>query len=508
LLVEHGQTHTAPLVRLMSLFHALEGSAVRYCVWKSNSHLDAALEGATDVDILVHRADANEFRRLVAACGAKALVAPPAEANPAMEHYLGFDDVSARQFHLHVHYELVLGRKHVKNHRLPIEPTLLATTRRLLDVRVPSAELELAILAARVLLKYRARDVVKDVLSIRSPGVPEELRLELAWLYGQTSVHELRASLRRAGVIPASVVEALVRCLGASSRDGVSLVRLRAKLRRALRPYERHGRVSAHVRYVRGLLRRRRRFRRPTADLRLTPATGGRTIAVIGADGSGKSTTVSALEPWLGWKLQTSSAYLGSKQPSRRSTALYLVFRLLRRTHREASRARSRQAALVGGVAVARDVVFSLHFLSIARDRTRRIARGHRRARAGQVVVFDRYPVRPLSRALRDQIYDGSHITLTLRSDNRCVRALARVEDRLYAACPLPDQLVVLDVDAAVAAARKPDHDADIIAAKADIARELVQRAEHAGIDVERVDANQDFELVLAHVKRAVWRGL
>jgi thymidylate kinase len=510
LLVAQAQAPVAPLHAVRSLLDALDAAAVRHCVWKSNSHLDAALAGETDVDLLVHRSDVQAFRGIAASCGVKPLVAGRDDAVPGMEHYLGIDDASCRLFHLHVHYALVLGQKHVKNHRLPIEETLLDTTRRLHGVRVPSVELELGVLAARVLLKYRARDFVKDVLRIRSPGVPDELRLEIAWLYDQTSIDDVRAALGVAGnVVPADVVEALVTQIACSPRAGWALLRLRRTLRAALAPYERYGRVAAQVRYARALARQRRERHGHRLDSRLVPATGGRTIAVIGADGSGKSTAVAALEPWLGWKLQVSTYYLGSKRPSRRSTALYLTFRVLRRSHRAASNHVTGAEPIVRGVARTRDMLLALHFLSIARDRIRRIARGHHEARAGRIVVFDRYPVRPLSSIGRHQIFDGPHIAREIWPAGALVRRLAAIEDRLYARCPLPDEIVVLDVDASTATARKPDHEFETVAHKACISRELLEAAAgDARVSVARVDASQELPAVDREVKRAVWHAI
>ena len=60
-----------------------------------------------------------------------AVVPSPAATYPAMEHLLGMDRASGRMFHLHVHYQLVLGERFVKNHRLPLEAEFLASTRAL-----------------------------------------------------------------------------------------------------------------------------------------------------------------------------------------------------------------------------------------------------------------------------------------------------------------------------------------------------------------------------------------
>jgi len=494
----------APLGSLVELLAALDEADVAYCLWKSNSHLAAALGGATDLDMLVERSHADRFRALALRRGCKPLVAPSHDAVAGMEHYLGLDPVTTRLFHLHVHYELVLGQKHAKNHRLPLERAFLGSTRVLHGVRVPSAEMELMVLVVRTLLKYRARDLVKDVLGIRSPGVPAELRSEIGWLLDQTSTESMRTAARVAGgVVPAAIVERFTTRLEHDPRAGVATFRLRRELLRVLRAYEREPRWKARARYARALVRKRRRSR----DARLRPSTGGRAIALIGADGSGKSTTVDLLERWLGWKLQVRAYYLGSKQPSRRTRALYLVFRALRRAHSALDRRQPFSAARV--VAGCRDAVLAAHFLSIARDRSRRVTRSRRDVAEGRLVLFDRYPVRPLTASARHQVLDGPHIASEVGTRNALLRALSRHEDRLYARLPLPDHVVVLDVSPSVAVARKPDHDVGTVTAKTDVVRELFREAARASqLQVDRVDADQDAEAVAADVRRAVWRGL
>ena len=136
---------------------------IRWCSWKSNEHLGKALAGRNDLDLLVHPDDAMAFRMVLAAHGLKRLTPARTREHPGMEHHLGMDAVDGRLFHLHVHTELVLGEQHVKNHRLPMEAALLAGSRSLDGVPVPDPSLELAVLVVRALLKYWARDIVKDV---------------------------------------------------------------------------------------------------------------------------------------------------------------------------------------------------------------------------------------------------------------------------------------------------------------------------------------------------------
>jgi thymidylate kinase len=495
---------------LAELLADLDRRRVRYCSWKSNEHLGAALGGRTDVDLLVDPADAQRFRSVLEAHDVEPLLPPPRADFPGMRHYLGFDRSSGRLFHLHVHELLVLGERYVKNHHLPLEREMLDSVRPLDGVPVPSPELELVILAARSLLKYRARDVVKDVLKIRTPGLHDPLRAELDWLLAQTDDDAVRRTAEGiSDVLPAGVVRGFLETYRRDPRDGLAFLALRERLRSALRARQRRGRLAAVLEASRTAWDRRAHLRRRPPEVRMQPEGGGMTIGLVGADGSGKSTVAAELASWLGWKLQVRALYLGSKEPSRPSRWSYLVFRALRRGHRELGR-RPRVRALAAPIGSARDGMLALHHLSIARDRLRRHRTGVREAAGGKMVVFDRFPLTTLSVEGDHRLFDGPQIRSVVPAPlGRLTRALADVEERSYRTFTLPDLLLVLEVSPEVAIGRKPDHRPEVVTAKSRAAAELAtlaeRRASHA---VARVDADRPLDEVLLEVRRRVWDAL
>jgi thymidylate kinase len=494
---------------LVSFLGDLADMRVRHCAWKSNDHLLAALAGETDLDLLVDRGDRARFDAAVARHGLRRVVPPPADTHQAMEHYLGLDRASGRLFHLHVHFRLVLGERYVKNHRLPLERELLDNTRALHGVPVPAADLELAVLAVRALLKYRARDVVKDVLQIRSPGIPEETLAELEWLRGNRDLAAIRSGLDSIGaVVPADIVGSFLEVVTNDPRAGVHLLLLRSRLRRALRARRRHGRVQAGVTYAHALWRHRGLFGRRDVPGMTLPC-GGTTVALVGADGSGKTTVAADVARWLGWKLETRVHYLGSKAPSPLTDWLYVGFRALRRSHRAASSRMGERSPAARPIAALRDLALALHHVSVGWDRRRHHARGRRDADAGGIAVFDRYPLASLCDRPEHRLLDGPQVADLVGPHSRGLTgALAVVEERIYRGFGLPDHLVLLDVDPLVAARRKPDHRIDVIRAKTLAAAQLAGLAEAAGAPVTRIDANQPLDRVLLEVKTRLWDAL
>jgi hypothetical protein len=83
---------TPCLAALRRLLDQLEQQGIGYCHWKSNEHLEAAMVGATDLDVLVDRSRSYGLQRILGATGFKRFEPTRPNSYPAMEDYLGFDD--------------------------------------------------------------------------------------------------------------------------------------------------------------------------------------------------------------------------------------------------------------------------------------------------------------------------------------------------------------------------------------------------------------------------------
>lgn len=490
---------------LASVIEDLSARGVRFCHWKSNIHLAAALEGKTDLDLLVDRRQAGTVLTVLGEHGLRPIGLPPGGNQPGMSHYLGFDSPTGALFHLHVHYQLVIGQRGVKNYRLPVERRFLTDLRVMDGVPVPAPDVELAMLVVRTLLKYRYRDAVKDALGVRHPGVPTEVRNEVDWLLDQTTTQSVVSSL---GIVPPEIVSEFLTRLGEDPRAG--FLRLRRRLRKALRPYARLGPVRARMAAARWLWTRREVGRKQSHDSGMKMPGGGLTIALLGADGAGKTTAAEDLVSWLGWKLSVRRYYLGSKEPSRKSAAAYLAFRALRRTHRVASR-RFGDVAGVRLLASLRDGLLAVHYVAVAGDRLRRDRLAARDRKSGKVVVLDRCPLPSVSSDPHHRLLDGPQISDVLEGRfGWMARRMVRREETTYARFSLPDVLLALDVDTTVSVGRKPDHLPLVVSQKRRAVGELAREVEtqHPEVRVYRVDANQPLQDVRLAIRTAVWNEL
>ena len=403
-------------------------------------------------------------------------------------------------FHLHVHEKLVLGEQFVKNYHLPIEHLFLEHVTVRQGVKVPLPELEICVLSLRALLKYRDRDALKDILSIRSSGLPSHILAEIRWLYSQTSMERIEQMLELAAdAIPANVVREFLNTVMDKPRAGWKLLQLRRRVRQELSAYQRDSRWQAMWRYFRETWRRRASLRREP-QRKMTLVQGGITMAFVGADGSGKSTLAKEIKSWLGWKLDVAVYYLGSKAPSRKSRWLYQFFRMARRSQRIIS-SRFGETSLLArwsqGVAQA---FLNEHHFSNGQDSLGSYREGLRRAESGSIVIFDRFPL--------NSILDGPKIIVSPdEKSGWFLRYLSNKERALYTNFSPPDIFYVLEVSPQASQQRKPDHSVEIIVQKCEAISELVNSAGHNQQRPKIVTVDADLPLV--EVRRqlmdAIW---
>lgn len=499
------------LAAVRKLIAALAEHNIRYCHWKSNLRLERSLLGKTDLDLLVDREQTSTFRQILHEQGIKPVHAAPGRHYPAIENYLGFDHATGSLFHLHVHYQLVLGEQFVKNYRLPLEYDFLDSTQLRHNVKIPSPELEIIVLSIRILLKYRFRDLLRDFLPYRSTGISADFRKEIQWLMAQTNRESILRTLDRiAEIVPGELIIAFLDITGTGRKAGFKLLFLRNRLRRAFSLFQRTNPLSALGHYFSEMWSRRKSLR-SSPITKMTLPTGGLTLAVIGADGAGKSTLTRSLAQWLFWKLDAHVYYLGSKQPTARSKFLYSVYRIMRRLHRIVAGLFGENTFIGKPIAGLRDYFLYCHNVSLGQDRYQRYVAGMKRSMAGSVVIFDRYPLESINPQIGSGRMDGSKIAALVGDrGGAVVRILARAEKTLYEGIRPPDHLAILNVSPEVSLQRKPDHKQDVVEAKSQLVGQLATLAESDArcLRTFQINADRPFDEVFLELKRKVWEIL
>ncbi|WP_159982550.1 MULTISPECIES: nucleoside triphosphate hydrolase [unclassified Novosphingobium] len=212
-------------------------------------------------------------------------------------------------------------------------------------------------------------------------------------------------------------------------------------------------------------------------------------IAVIGCDGSGKSTVTEALQQWMDARVPTKICHLGKQSGNigRWIARLPLLGgKLDKSIHAKAQRAQTDKGP--GLLAALVIFVFSMR-------RVRRFRRMMRLRRAGNAIIADRFPQLGAPGPM-----DGLGLAQARRSG--MVGLLARSERRQYESMVAnsPDLVLRLNVSLDVAVARKPDHRFSSLARKiADVPRLTFE-----GAPIVEIDAEQPLEQVLAQARTAI----
>jgi thymidylate kinase len=220
-------------------------------------------------------------------------------------------------------------------------------------------------------------------------------------------------------------------------------------------------------------------------------------IAIIGCDGSGKSTVSEEILNWVQGYGPAIAAHLGKQAGNigRAIAQLPLIGGLLDKfIARKADSTRAQREEKTPGLLVALIIyAFSLRRLS-------RFKRMMEQRRQGLIIVTDRYPQLEFPGA-----YDGTGLSVTAPG-NWFVRWLARRERVLYEwmTSYRPDLVIRLNVDLDTACARKPDHRRELLRDKVAITPQLTFN----GAPIVEVDSTQPLAQVLAEAKAAVAKTL
>lgn len=466
---------------------ALEAAGIRYCQWKGNGKRERWSAALGDLDLLVDRASASRFGVALERLGFK-LAIPPADFRvPGIISYLGLDASLGRLVHVHAHFHLVIGAAWRRHYHLPIETAILDASVARSPFHTPSPEHELLLFVLHQVLRHDLRSALRG----GEPVWLRQIEPELHRLESAADPRHVAGELRR--LLPDLSHRLFLRCLESLRPGCAASARLatRSTLEWRLRTYLRRPTLSSlAARAIRPALR---------AGLgsgwRWLPgkhlAAGGSVIALVGADGAGKSTCATALVQWLGTELQTKHVHLG--RPPRRLFT-YVVGAALKLARRyDTRRRRTEPSRLAQHLELARHVC-------TARDRYLLYRRVRRFAAQGGLAICERYPI-PESHALAGP---SAAQGLATAAQSALATWLRETETTYYARIGSPNLLIVLQIEPEAAVERKTDEPADYVLARA----RLLWDVDWSNASARVVDAGRPLEAVVAELRFHIWENL
>ena len=483
---------------IRDFFNQLNEGGIRYCHWKSNGHLRDGIEGKTDLDILVDTQHEEEFLKVLNQNHFKRMIPPKEKASPFMYDYLGFDPESGRLFHLHVHSGIIIGSKYLKNYILPIAESFLGSTT--VDpgtsVKIPEPKLELMILTLRIILKYQIKQIFKG--QTRSKNIiPAHIAEEIGLLKAQIGSSEDRAFLET-DVLQEShkVILAFHRWHGENQLSHWKMIRLQLQLKKIISKYRQLRGFRFFRTYSRNRLKNIWAIR--TDHYKKTMLGGGRTIAFIGVDGSGKSTVRTEIGKWLGWKLKVKYYYLGKQR--KRTPSMFIISLFLSLNRRIHSVLKFLTLLKKAG-----DLLTALQYVFAAKRKWTLYKKSQRDKQSGSIVLFDRYPLEVFNTFFDPM--DGPKISSYMKKNmGRMSGWCARKEEAYHRQIKPPDQLVLLETDRDTVLKRKPENltNEETISNKL----RMVDCLSDTEYPVVIIDASLVLRKVLLQIKNHLWEWL
>ena len=498
-------TEIKPLVAVRDLLETFHADGVVYCHWKSNQHIDASMEGRTDLDVLVARGQTEVLQLALAKARFKRFQAAPGTAYPGVEDYIGFDEETGRIVHLHLHHFLTLGEPHLKGYRLPWEDEVLKGRIRdeTFDVDMSSREMELLLLLVRQALKQRLRKRIAVALGMAKRS--ENFQREYDWLVERA---DRDAVLALADRLLGDAARPALESVLDQNASSPALADLNKTLRPLMRPYRSYATVTALIarKYCEaywilgGISKRKMPLGIP---LRRVSPRGGLAIAFLGSDGSGKSTLLADTRSWLGEKLDVCPIYFGSGDGS--ASLLRLPLKLARRLIEgsvDAPLKPKEGSGKKGGKSKMRKLGRLPWALSLAAEKRGKLKRLVRARNRGLIVICDRYPQNQVKGFNDGQLLDGY-----ADADNKWLRKLSAWEASAYelAAQTPPDLVLKLTPSVETAMSRRPELTRDEIERRINAVGSLtfVETT-----DVIQIDADQPLEDVILEVRKLIWSRL
>jgi thymidylate kinase len=491
--------------RTLSALHAavteFNRHNISYCYWKTSRRIQAVLGGEADLDLLVAREDQYRAEMILLAQGFKLFPTVAHRDHPSILSFLGHDQASGRLVHIHLHFRLIVGERLLRNYHLPWEDVVLARTivHPVLHIRMLEPAVESLLLAVRTCLELRRSDLVT---LRRWREAKQKIALDRADVAARSepaALHDLAKSLLNEE-LAAMVVESI--------HDPAELERngrdFRRRMTRELSIFRTYNTPEARLRaswrglfWIAGNINRHL-LHLPRPWSRRAPG-GGCTIAIVGVDGSGKTTVVAAIRTWLGPEIDVVPIYFGTG--GGRPSLLLRPFKLMVPLITWFLKTKPKGASHGNLSDRAPGPLYSLLLMVwatvVAREKHKKLLAARRGADRGLVIITDRYP--------QDEIIGFNDGPLLTRLD-RVPHWLRRFEAGAYALTHRlpPDLVLMLDVLPETAARREPDMHPLLIRKR--IAE--LRRLTFAGAPVVRINAERPLDEVVRAAQNEIWQLL
>lgn len=491
---------------ITQLLDEFQMQGIRYCHWKGNDHIGDSLVGDSDLDILFDEKQKNQLELLLHGLGFKEFNAAWQKRYKDVSDFIGLDIPSGRIIHLHAYFKLTVGKLFLKPYQLNLEERVLNSRiyNEKFAIYCSDPAMELLLLYFSEALSLRHRDIARIYLFNRIQYKGKTLQKYL-WLKQKTTDIQIEGILKDFFINYRPISE-----LVSGEFNRMQMKKLAVLLRKEFQHHHLYSSSSAFLlRWyreftVKALKKISNLLYLPLISQRINPR-GGLVIAVIGADGSGKSTITANLQETFRQKLDVYPIYFG-----RGDGKMSWIRKLLKSAKEVLAPSRSRGKAEKRGVkalsiektSFVADVYRCMQALLVAYEKYRNLRLMQEARAKGMLVICDRFPQNQLK-----GYNDGPLLHGFSTSANPFFRASSKIESRVYTRAEQapPDVVFKLIADAEVVEARKPGESTrEVLERKIEGIKTLSFAAPCEPI---RVDAAQPLKQVLTKIKEELWKA-
>jgi thymidylate kinase len=479
-----------------SLCKALKDEKINYCHWKSNSALDRSASGENDLDLLVSRIDSRRFIEILLQLGFKEAFSSIELQLPGVRDFYGYDQKADRIIHAHVHFQLVLGHDLSKNYHIPIEKPFLESATQGEVFRIPAPEFELAIFVIRMVLKHSTLDAIM----MHNGSLSDSERQELEFLQSHTSIPNVAAVFgQHLPYVDNNLIEACLQTLQPGCSFWKRII-AGQKLQQKLKSCARRPLIADIV------LKFSRRLKLPIQSRLHIPEpkkrmiNGGLLIAIVGGDGSGKTTAINSLYVRLFEEFKIAKFHMGKPSWSWTTIGIRGIIKIGRILGLYPFVNKGSENSLHTNTPLFPGFPWLIREVCTARDRFLTYTAARRLATNGCLVICDRYPLAEV------KIMDGPQVERMTRGlkPSKLIRALIRLENKFYEQISMPDLLVVLRVAPDISIQRKPDESSDSVRSRA----EEIWNMDWSKTPAHLVEASRVKTDVLSDLMSLIWSNL